>query len=841
MKSVQIAPIDSGPPYDRARIDWLTLALVCAAFLLIAALAAIGVDMWLSSSSGGPVVEALGPTQPSTDPTATPALSSPLPAATEPLTPTLTPPAVTPPPCVPPDDWAIHLVEEGNTLYSLGRRYGTDVDTLKLVNCLNTDTIFIGQELDLSRYNMVIVPYASVDSLRDEDFDKLTRFVEEGGNLVTDTKNDLVENFGITFGDARLKVSKVRDRLFTDERIRWRYSEIAYKFDSEDIQEVFAVDDVTEAPLVIGKRWGKGKVIFFATRYDPYSVQGYSMYPYLMEYVRSYFHVGPVVRRDNLEVFFEPGLRKNISIESLIKQWVRSGIRSVHVSGWHQYPKYTYDYDRLIRLAHANGILVYAWLEPPQVSQKFWLEHPEWREKNYKGQDIQPSWRFPVALTDDKCLETIVREFDQFLRHYDWDGVNLAEVYFDAGRGFQDPNVFTPMHPSARREFRRKYGFDLPAIFDSSSAFYWKINPEAAASVVDYRIQAITHVYEALLPMIAGVAATKPGFQTIVTAMDSYGSPELREYIGVDMASVLRLQRRYGFTLQVEDPEHEWSKDPYRYLAMGKRYRELLGDSTEVFLDLNIGSFRKPDAVTPFPTLIQTGTENFHLIRAAALAASRFTVYSESSINPQDMMFMAYAASAAVRYRVARDGYEVSSPHSFTLRLPKEIQKIQLDGVPLTPSRENLFLIPAGEHSIDLAGQGSNAFTPSELETRILSLSGNILSMSYGLRSARFVYASDSRTLVSLNREPTSLILDGKSTPVSSLKGNDCYTMMLPPGRHTVELVAGDPFSYGVTVTSFWSTTAIALFGTLAVASLAGMYGVLKIIKRRSAGMEHHA
>jgi len=36
---------------------------------------------------------------------------------------------------------------EGNTLYSLGRRYGTDVDTLKLVNCLNTDTIFIGQRL----------------------------------------------------------------------------------------------------------------------------------------------------------------------------------------------------------------------------------------------------------------------------------------------------------------------------------------------------------------------------------------------------------------------------------------------------------------------------------------------------------------------------------------------------------------------------------------------------------------------------------------------------------------------------------------------------------------------
>jgi len=714
------------------------------------------------------------------------------------------------------------------------------VGTVRSIN-VAVDTIFIGQQLNLSGYNLVIVPYGSVDSLSEADFDKLTQFVEDGGNLVTDTKNDLVENFGITFGGARLKVTKARDRLFPDERIRWRSSELAYKFDSDDIQEVLCVDDATEAPLVIGKKWGKGKVLFFATRFDPYSQQGYSMYPYLMEYVRGYLRLGPVIRCDNLEVFFEPGNRKNISIETLVKQWVRNGIRIVHTSGWHQYPKYTYDYDRLIRLAHANGILVYAWLEPPQVSQKFWLEHPEWREKNYKGQDIQPSWRFPMALTDDRCLDTVRHEFDELLRRYDWDGVDLAEVYFDAGRGFQDPNLFTPMHPSARKEFKRKYGFDLPAIFDSSSDFYWKTNSSAASSVVEYRVQALTHVYEEFLPMIAGVAETKPGFQTIVTAMDSYGSPELRENIGVDMGSILRLQRKYGFTLQVEDPEPLWSTDPYRYLAMGRKYRELVADSSKVFLDLNIGSFRKPEKVTPFPTLTQTGTESFHLIRAATLAAPRFTVYSESSINPQDMMFMAYAASAFVRYRIAGDGYVVSSPHSFTLRLPPETQKIRLDGVPLTPSRENMYLIPAGEHSVGLNTQGTGAFSPSELETRVLSISGNMLSVTYGLRSATFEYETDTKALVSLNREPSSVVVDGKPSPVVFQKGNDCYTLVLPPGRHSVELVAGDPFSYGVTLTSFWSTTAIALFGTFAVALLIGMYVVLKIVKRRNLGVEQAA
>jgi polyisoprenyl-teichoic acid--peptidoglycan teichoic acid transferase len=147
MKPAQIRPVHRGTVPDRARIDWLTLLLICVAFFLIALLAAIGADVWLQGSAGGPVVEALG-SEELTDPAAmSAAIADPSLPLTEPLTPTVTPTAATPPPCVPPDDWAIYVVQEGNTLYSLGQRYGTDVATLKLVNCLNTDTIFIDQRL----------------------------------------------------------------------------------------------------------------------------------------------------------------------------------------------------------------------------------------------------------------------------------------------------------------------------------------------------------------------------------------------------------------------------------------------------------------------------------------------------------------------------------------------------------------------------------------------------------------------------------------------------------------------------------------------------------------------
>jgi hypothetical protein len=64
------------------------------------------------------------------------------------------------------------------------------------------------------------------------------------------------------------------------------------------------------------------------------------------------------------------------------------------------------------------------------------------------------------------------------------------------------------------------------------------------------------------------------------------------------------------------------------------------------------------------------------------------------------------------------------------------------------------------------------------------------------------------------------------------MKGNDCFSIFLPTGKHYVELVAGDQFSFGVNVTSLWSTTAIAIFGVLAVTALFLMYVALKVVKR---------
>jgi LCP family protein required for cell wall assembly len=112
----------------RRRPVRMTWGVVLVAFLAVIVIAAI----LLSDGS-------------SDDPETTQAASQLTPSLAEPAAPAAEP--VTPPPCVPPNDWVLHTVEEDDTLYSLAQKYGTNVETLQLVNCLGSDIILIDQTL----------------------------------------------------------------------------------------------------------------------------------------------------------------------------------------------------------------------------------------------------------------------------------------------------------------------------------------------------------------------------------------------------------------------------------------------------------------------------------------------------------------------------------------------------------------------------------------------------------------------------------------------------------------------------------------------------------------------
>lgn len=682
--------------------------------------------------------------------------------------------------------------------------------------------------IDLKDHNLVIVPYNITESLTEKQVETLRSFVSRGGYLITDFRNDLATALGVRFLDSTVLVEHVRDRLFPDEPLHWKSGEVMSKIDSMDSDEVLAVDEVTEIPVVVGRRYERGAFILFGTRFDPASTGGFSRFPYLAHYVEKFFGLVPLARREQLEMYFDPGYRHTVSTEQLVSRWAAAGIRIIHVGGWHEYPRYTYDYGRLVRLAHANGILVYVWLEPPQVSQKFWQEHPQWREKNYKGEDVRPSWRYPVALTDPACLAATLEHFRKLLLAYDWDGVNIGELYFEGGRGMRDPQLFTPMHPSARAEFRRQAGFDPVELFNPSSERYWRRDPASLSAFTRYRVAKIVQLHDVMLTLAESTARGRPGFQVVVTILDNLAVPELRANLGVDARQIAALRARHDFSVQVEDPESMWSGDPRRYQEIAARYAGLVKPA-DLALDLNILSFRSESAVTPFPTRIQTGTESAWLVNSAARGAQRVAIYSESSINQQDLAFLPSAFSARTRITRVEDGWAIDTPTPIVLQLASNMEEVTRDDQRVRTIGAGRFLLPVGSYTVLQAQPALQALQPEVPESHLLSITGDLLFQKTSQRSVSFGYRSANRCIATLTREPYALFIDGHDTPFEALKGNGREALLLPPGEHSVLLITQSAASYRVDITSFWSSYVIVIFGAVSVGLLASLYLTVRL------------
>jgi len=351
--------------------------------------------------------------------------------------------------------------------------------------------------------------------------------------------------------------------------------------------------------------------------------------------------------------------------------------------------------------------------------------------------------------------------------------------------------------------------------------------------LVKYRVSKINELHNVFLKIITDYAKTKEGFKVIVTFMDSHFSPEMKEYYGINSDDICDLQKKYDIILQPEDPQNKWSTDPSRYVSLGRFYAGRMKDSSKLLIDLNILPFRKKDDITPFPTLVQTGIESYQLINYSLHAASNVTIYSEATCNPQDISFFPYASSENVKYSFTDNGYKVKSAYSFELQLPQSIKMIEVDGQLIVGYRDNIFMIPAGEHLINCHVSNLPGFSTALLQPQILSFSGNLLSTDFDMRKIAIAYTSSARALLSINNKPTKITVDDKDYPFKVLSGNDCFSVFLPCGNHKVEITTGDKFSYGLNITSLWSISAIAIYGTLAVLSLIIMFLFLKVVRRK--------
>ena len=75
------------------------------------------------------------------------------------------------------------------------------------------------------------------------------------------------------------------------------------------------------------------------------------------------------------------------------------------------------------------------------------------------------------------------------VKRFDWDGINLAELYFESLEGHDNPARLTPMNKDVREEFRKQANFDPHDLFDPASPRSLAANTAGLKRFLDFRAE----------------------------------------------------------------------------------------------------------------------------------------------------------------------------------------------------------------------------------------------------------------------------------------------------------------------------------------------------------------
>jgi hypothetical protein len=228
--------------------------------------------------------------------------------------------------------------------------------------------------------------------------------------------------------------------------------------------QVFARERWNGVPLSAGVRRGAGAVLWIAV---PPGERGYERFPTCSK--RSAISgMEPPFRSSRLWAFFDSAYRSRVDLDYFAARWRRSGISALQVAAWHFYdsdPENDAYLKKLIEACHREGIQVYAWLELPHVSEKFWADHPEWREKTALLQDAQLDWRKLMNLTNRDCFRAVSAGVKQTAHALRLGWRQPRRAVFRIARRHGNASRFTPMNDDVRALFRQQAGFDPIELF----------------------------------------------------------------------------------------------------------------------------------------------------------------------------------------------------------------------------------------------------------------------------------------------------------------------------------------------------------------------------------------
>lgn len=625
---------------------------------------------------------------------------------------------------------------------------------------------------------ILVVPREEANKLKEKEKEYIIKNIKQGHKIITWGKSPLSEELGIEFSGKNKEVKVYLWENHKDVPITFE-NPINYEgFSSSlDNKKTLAVD-MNGSPMAFSGKLGEGAFIYtaFALAGDNAS---YLNFPFIMKDIKSVFNIKPSFARDDLALYMDLGFHGSEKPSEIAERLKRYGVNQINLSTWYSKDQYKDFYKEIIDECHKRGISVFAWFEFPLVNSDFWDKHPEWREKTASGNDAHIDWRYLMALEDPKVLQAVKEYTKDFMMTFDFDGIDIAEIYFESpGKGFSGKSRFTPMHESFREGFKEKYGVDPIEAFNITSKYYWRKNSDIKQKIIDYRVELTNMLHEEFLTLCGDLKKEKPYLKSSVTVIDSIADKNMRENIGIDAKDIVKLQDKYHFMLQIEDPFTLWGLGPERYKVIGEEYRSIMEPNNLLSIDINI--LERGGKV--YPTKKQRGLELYNLINTASRYTDKVILYALGTMEDEDMFFTPYTRNSDIKVdKISENEYKIKADKKFTLEIKTSGRIFYIDGKRWNFYSEEGVIIPGGEHSLKI--EKNNKDTSS---FRVETISGEIKDAFADDNSLDFSYTSDGRFYITINAKPSQIKLDGAAFNGEMEKLENKYTIFLPKGEHKV-------------------------------------------------------
>jgi hypothetical protein len=584
---------------------------------------------------------------------------------------------------------------------------------------------------------------------------------ERGAIVVVEGSSEFATALGFSATARKVPVRQVRDVRDESLPVIWERTVEVPVYNTPPGARIFVRERWTNTPLVAGMRLGQGAVLWVAA--TP-GAQGRERFPYLLQALTDLGLRAPF-RSGRLWAFFDGSYRLRADPDYLARRWRDAGIGALHVAAWHYYePDAERDafLRRVIEACHRRAIVVYAWVELPHVSEKFWNDHPEWREKTALLQDAHLDWRKLMNLANPACARAVKSGIAELARRFDWDGINLAELYFESLEGIDNPSRFTPFNDDVRAEFQARHGVDaVDVVRDKGHALRGKL--------LEFRAELAQRIQEEWLGELGAIRKRQPQLDLVLTHVDDKFDTRMREAIGAESARLLPQLEKHDFTFLIEDPATIWHLGPQRYPQIAEKYETPHKD--KLAIDINIVD-RYQDV---YPTKQQTGTELFQLVHLSAQAFARVALYFENSIRKADLGLLSSAAA------------QVSRVERVAGRLVLETKTGV--GIPWTgPAKVNGKLWPVANGETLWLPPGPVAVEPAATPAplHVLDFNGDLQTAAVQNGGVEISYQSQHRAVAVLDCRPDGVEIDGSAVePQWTVEGGR-YTMVLPRGQHVV-------------------------------------------------------